>query len=80
VITVAKNMTLRLNDEDEKKLDFIKDNITYSCVYSKGVLYAISFTFELMKKLALDSGDEKGQFKDRLNKKYKIDIADWRFW
>jgi hypothetical protein len=73
-------MTLRLTDEDEKKLDFIKDNITYSCVYSKGVLYAISFTFALMEKLALSGKGGKLNFKDRLNKEYKIDISDWRFW
>lgn len=73
-------MTLRLTDEDEKKLDFIKDHVSYSGVYSKGVLYAISFTFELMQKFVLSHKESRSRLIERLNKEYKIVIDEWRFY
>jgi hypothetical protein len=73
-------MTLRLTDEDQKKLDFIKDHISYSCLYSKGVRYAISFTFELMQKLVLKSKPSESRMVERLDKEYKINIEHWRYY
>lgn len=76
---MVNKMTVRLSDEEKKKLEELASAFTYNGVQSKSVRMSIAFTHECFKKLELKKNVSTWDMMELMNKKFKTKIDDWRY-
>lgn len=76
---MAKSMTLRLDEDEVKALEFVANKLTWSGVKSKGVRASIMFLFGCMKTIKNIDKISYGQMGEVLDNKYATNIDQWKY-